>query len=388
MRTTDGHLLVRAGSGNDTVAVGTHAGDTDGSTGTVDSIRGQLAIDAGTGTDRVVLDDAADLTRNLGTITQTSVTGLGMVGRTGIDRVYSVEPQAGATTFRIYLPGVGSAQFASNATAQVVHDGLMALLYPTATCGRAKLDGTRDTRCADSVFVWQVGGVYLIGFRGELDATTTPALVAQGTGGVAEDRLRVDGVTYAGMGEGHERLDVNLGSAADVVNVRGTVPVTNLSTGAGDDRVYVSSDAAVGLDDTPEFLTGHLDDVDGTLNLDAGAGRHTLLISDEASRTGDGNVVVTRSLARAQQAVATALDVAAAAQIFVTGLATGAITYATTGQLRRRHPDVDRLRCRHHQRRGHPRQPGRAHDHLAEHRPRQRQRDRQARGRAPTASSS
>ena len=65
------------------------------------------------------------------------------------------------------------------------------------------------------------------------------------------------------------------------------MPVTNIDLGAGDDRVYVSHLADVGLDERPDYLRGHLDRLDGALNLDFGAGRHTLMISDEMATAGD-----------------------------------------------------------------------------------------------------
>ena len=36
--------------------------------------------------------------------------------------------------------------------------------------------------------------------------------------------------------------------------------MTNVALGAGDDRIYVSSQAAAGLAERPDFLRGHLDD--------------------------------------------------------------------------------------------------------------------------------
>ena len=102
-----------------------------------------------------------------------------------------------------------------------------------------------------------------------------------------------------------------------MINVQGTSAVTNVTTNDGDDRVYVSSLAAYGLDDHPAYLAGDLNPLAGNLNLDLGAGRHTLMISDEAATAGDANVRITR--------VADAISVA--------GLAAGAITYRTSGNI-------------------------------------------------------
>ena len=92
----------------------------------------------------------------------------------------------------------------------------------------------------------------------------------------------------------------DLGSGDDVVNVQGTTATTNLSTGAGDDRVYVSSGANVGLADHPSFIGGTLDSLLGTLNIDAGTGQagQTLMISDEAATAGDAHALITRDVPR------------------------------------------------------------------------------------------
>ena len=183
-----------------------------------------------------------------------------------------------------------------------------------------------------SVYVWLVGGTYLVGFRGEVDADPAhPVRVrldALGTAAAATDGSRRDGITYDDL----ETLNLALGSGSDVLNVRGTRPVTNVSFGAGDDRVYVSSKAAVGLAEKPHFLAGDLDLVQGTLNLDLGTGRHTLLVSDEDSPIGDTSALLT-DVAAAARARDAALD--ATAEVFLVGLAPAGISWkvAATGTL-------------------------------------------------------
>lgn len=41
-----------------------------------------------------------------------------------------------------------------------------------------------------------------------------------------------------------------------------------------------------------EFLTGHLRDILGAIDIDAGTGRHTVMVSDEAN-TRDSDVTLT-----------------------------------------------------------------------------------------------
>ena len=47
----------------------------------------------------------------------------------------------------------------------------------------------------------------------------------------------------------------------------------------------LAAPAVVSISTGTDFLTGHLDDVDGMLNLRAGAGRHLLMISTSGSPT-------------------------------------------------------------------------------------------------------
>ena len=259
LRTIDGHTTIEGMGGNDRVFVGTTAGL--GGAGTIDLIAALLTIDGGAGDDYVKVDDSADLTRDLGWLTQTTLTGLDMIGRAGIDRLYSVTVPLGATQFTITLQGIGARTFSAGASAQDVEDALQALVFPDATsCG---ING--DSACSRSVFVQRFGRDYLIGFRGErngvarVDGPLTfpggPVLTATGAGGAALDVRRIDGINYYGL----ETLDIALSQGDDVFNVQGTLPVTNVALNNGNERVYVSHLADVGIDARPDYLRGHLD---------------------------------------------------------------------------------------------------------------------------------
>ena len=114
----------------------------------------------------------------------------------------------------------------------------------------------------------------------------------------------MDGINYYGF----ERVNIDLGSGSDVFNVQGT---SAGSCGFALDGVHAATNVTPRRRQRPgvrllerrprpdglhagrrrfEFLTGDLDDVPGNLNLDLGAGRHRLLISDEAATVGDTNV--------------------------------------------------------------------------------------------------
>ncbi len=203
--------------------------------------------------------------------------------------------------------------------------------FATTGCGTNGTTGEPDSRCSSSVFVWQSGGLFLIGFRGELadlDVTFSATPVGAGT---ATDLVRTDGITYDTL----ETLDIRLGAGNDRFNVRGTLPHTLLNTGPGDDVVFVSDAAdlaalpaallnagrdlealheavlhgTVTYDDLT--FNGSLDEIDGNLDIEVGAGSNTLAVSDHADADADTGFVIDNHS--------------------ITGLSTGAMTYAATG---------------------------------------------------------
>jgi Ca2+-binding RTX toxin-like protein len=176
----------------------------------------------------------------------------------------------------------------------------------------------------DNVAVTRHGDVLRIALQGE-DRDRRIVWV-EVSGGLAVDLAdRASGIDYFGA----ETLNISFGSGDDVLNVQGTSAITrtDIALGDGDERIYVSSQADYGLaepEDRPDYLRGHLDDVRGTLNLDAGSGRHLLMISDEAALLGDGGVWITEEWTAGDAA---AMRLAPDAEILVAGLAQGAITF-------------------------------------------------------------
>ncbi len=143
--------------------------------------------------------------------------------------------------------------------------------------------------------------VYVIDFQGNLRQNNGGiganflTLGGSGlTGGAASVATRMDGLEYFGI----ENLNVDTGSASDILSVQGTssgsngfhgTAVTNVRLHNGDDKVFISSNADQDLSSwqNVDFLTGNLDDLRGALNIDLGAGRHELFMSDEASSHND-----------------------------------------------------------------------------------------------------
>ena len=155
----------------------------------------------------------------------------------------------------------------------------------SAACLNPNNASTRLLPHTDNVRVTKHGNVFLLAFQGE-DRFRVDRLRRRERASPARSQLatRVDGINYYGV----ETLEHRRSAPATTSSTsRARRAVTNLSLGAGDDRVYVSSQAAYGLADRPDFLRGDLDALAGALNLDLGTGRHTLMISDEAAAVGD-----------------------------------------------------------------------------------------------------
>lgn len=108
---------------------------------------------------------------------------------------------------------------------------------------------------------------------------------------------RVKGINYYGV----DTLDILLGSGNDRFQVQGTSPgtVTHLHTGAGDDVIDIFN------------ADRSLDDVQGTLHIDAGTGRNMLNVDDSGDPDGDASIVLTSSS--------------------ISGMAPGLITYGADG---------------------------------------------------------
>ncbi|GAA1929006.1 hypothetical protein [Nocardioides marmoribigeumensis] len=337
VRSTAGHTRIDGGLGNDSFTVG--------GAGLVDLVNALLLIDGGDGTDTVHVDDSAETQDQLATLTRDSLTGLDMVARDGIDRMYSVNVWSSAT-FTITLAGYGTtAALSAGASAATVQAALQNLLFPDATsCGKPAGDPDastpdQDSRCAQSVYVWKQGSTFFIGFTGEVAGAGAPALTSSQT-----DLARLDGISYFGL----ENLHVDLGSGNDGVNVRGTSASTSIDTGAGDDLVFVSDAAnlgnradvldAVDLSGLADWLaahadrdvetlftallhgtvtnddrtyTGSLDQIQGALAIDTGAGSNTLAVSDRGDADKDPSFVITNSS--------------------ISGLSAGVIGYTSTG---------------------------------------------------------
>ncbi len=332
--TIGGATRISGDAGNDAFVVG--------NAGLLDDLGSLLVLSGGAGNDTATLDDSAERDDQLATVTAGTVTGLDMVGRVGLDRIYSVTVH-GTGAFTITVNGLSTGVLAAGITADDLRATLQTLLFPGDTCGlppntAGNSTPEQNSRCAQSVYVWQDGSTYLIGFTGELAGSITTL------SSTMTDLARPDGVSYDGL----EDLTLQLGAGNDGVNVRGTSARTHVNTGGGDDLVFVSDAANLGnlngvlnavdlsrllaaltsaattrdvealfavllhkpltIDDTT--YVGSLDLVAGALDIDTGAGSNTLAVSDRFDTDPDRGFTITDSS--------------------ITGVAPATITYTST----------------------------------------------------------
>ena len=187
-------------------------------------------------------------------------------------------------TFRLEFGVQFTGELAHNASADEVRDALQRLV---------------GNQFADDIAVGRFGTAYQILFQGVLRQVmggNGVGFLKVDTGalaGTATLVTRMDGVNYYFIDE----LNIDFGSGDDVLNVQSTTAgVTNIALNDGDDRIFVSSDADLdpntvgpqGAVYAFDFLTGHLDGILGDLNIDAGQGRHVMMISDEATGLSKG----------------------------------------------------------------------------------------------------
>lgn len=281
---------------------------------------------------------------------------------TGLNDMQVLTVHATAGTFRIafYLPALRKTLVTQDlpfdADAEQVRRALQHELARAINGLNPDADLYRTREAFKSDFsVARIGNTYIIGFQGvtrQIDGGEGVSLLKivgdddfNGSGGAAVV-TRMDGINYYGF----EQVNIHFGSGTDILNVQGTSAgsfqldldtvhaATNITLGAGNDQVFISSNAdldhstiytTAGQPDVFEFLTGHLDDIMGNLNIDVGAGRHRLLVSDEAATAGDDNVRISDNIMTATGG--NDFDDLTAAEIQIQGLAFGDITYGAKG---------------------------------------------------------
>lgn len=309
VRTTDSSVILNLGAGVDVVIVGSLAPV---SGGVLNGITSALTVN-GSGNDTLNVDDSGSATNKTGELTSTTLAGLGMGSRIG-GPLPVVITFSGLLALDISL-GSGADVF----TIQSTISGTTSLdvgpgndvVYVKSAAGLTSVNGG----LGDDTFYVGTSAPGANSVLGQILAVLTLDGDAGADTAYVDDRghsgpsigtltgssltgLEMAGINYGGL----ETLNIELGAGDDVFNVQGTSAVTNLNANNGNDRFYVSSLANVNQATklSTDFLAGTLDGLLGALNINAGAGRHLLMVSDHSSAAANGTAGGHATLTSAQ----------------------------------------------------------------------------------------
>ena len=315
---------VNMGAGSDTVDIST---DAPTNAGHLNELRGALTVDAGTGATEIIrVSDAGDGTPNTGTLTPTTITGLGTAGITYLGFTQLILTLgSGSDTLDVQgtIPGSTTIN-GGNGNDRLTLATLTGVVLVNAGGGddhatiRSTVAGSAVTFNGDAGADWldivaMLGTVTVAGGSdndtievGSNSETTLRAvdlggnvnaiagiLVVNGNGG--SDALYLDetgdassaavndgiltSTTVTGLGLGNpltygtlELLTIRLGAGDTQFDVLSTANASVLELGDGSDVVNVSSDAPSNLG-TLDLLAGHL-------TIDGQAGVDTVNLSD------------------------------------------------------------------------------------------------------------
>ena len=284
---------ISLGAGNDTVNVGSLD---PGTGGVVSGISALLTVSGGSGTDTLVIDDSGDAAPTTGTLTNTTLAGLGMAGSIyyqGIANL-TISLGSGANTFAILSNdsqsttvdgGAGNDTFTIAATAGTQVPASGPLFVDTGNGN-------------DAVNVQSIGAPATISLGAGNDTVTVGSL-APGTGGVVSG---ISALLTVSGGSGTDTLVID--DSGDAAPTTGTLTNTTL-TGLGmAGSIYYQGIASllVALGSGVNTFTILSNDSQST-TVDGGAGNETFTIAATAGtqasasgplfvNTGNGNDTV------------------------------------------------------------------------------------------------
>ena len=303
IRSTNAATTVNTGSGADTIMVGSLA---PAGGGILDNIQGALTIN-GDGHDNLAFDDTGSNAAKTGTLTSSTLSGLGMAGATynGIATltinlgqggdILTIASTNGATTTNVNA-GTGNDTLYVNSTSGPTNvttgSGTdFVVVGSTDPNPGAVLDNIQGALsitgagAATTLSLDDTGST--LAKTGTLTATTITGL-AMGPSGVTYHAI---GTVNVDLGSGANNFtigatnsstttNVNGGSAPETFYVQSTSGPTNVNTGAGTNTVNVGSNDALGTSEP--VATSILDLIQGALTV-TGNGTDTLNLDDQGS---------------------------------------------------------------------------------------------------------
>jgi hypothetical protein len=291
VRTTNAATNINTGSGTNTINIGSL---TPGASGILDNIQGAIVL-TGSGTDTMNVDDTGSTTGKTGTLTTTTLTGLGMIAGgitysglsalnislgSGNDTLLITSTAAAATTVN---GNDGDDTFNVDATTGTLN------LYGNAGNDKFNFGSLMPTTGGTVNNI--AGQVNIYGGTGSSDTVNV-----DDTGDATNNTGTLTSTTLAGLGFGNgiyyktiETLNINLGSGGDTFNVQSTnaATVTILNTGAGTNIVNVGSLAPA--------TGGIVDNILGSLTVN-GSGTDTMNVDDTGSSGGKTGLLISTTL--------------------------------------------------------------------------------------------
>jgi hypothetical protein len=238
IRTISGITTVDSGTASDTITVGTLAPVAGGTLNSIDAALIVEGNDPASGSDVLIVDDTGDTADNIGFLTSTTITGLGMavgITYTGIEHL-------------IISLGSGGDIFTINST------------HGSATSPYQEDTILNAGSGSDTIHINDVTDLLYV--NGEDHGDT---INVNGTGTGSLSTLHGD--------------DGN-----DIFNIRGMDGDVDVFGDAGDDTVNVGT-ATPSLPGVPTTETGNVDAINGLLTVDGGTGTQDVLNVDDSDPT-------------------------------------------------------------------------------------------------------
>ena len=306
-----GTTNINAGSGNDTITVGStvsglHAETTQ--VGDVAYVAGALNImGAGTGTSVVVNASGGDFSAasRIGQLQNNTVTGLGMAGSIGMSNIANAEIDLGPYGNTFYLPST------VKATSTVINagTGFNTVYLGTAEggAGTGSLAGLRGSLTLSGSQAALAGNE--IAFDDQSDASNQTWMVSNTPG--ASGQPDTTTVTSSGMPvsvsfQRFETVVLNGGGGNDIFDVYATQreqdsagghsSTFTINTGGGNDTVNIGTPQTGGVDSLDDFLINTTNTSGGgvPVMVNGQGGNDTVQFMDTASTTGTNLAFVTQ----------------------------------------------------------------------------------------------
>ena len=307
VQSNTGALNLNGGIGNDTFNFGSLMPTTGG---TVNNLVGQVTVNGGGDSDTVNVDDTADTTSNTGTLTASSLTGLGMGNGINYSAVetLNISLGSGGNTFTISSTNAATTTTLNSGSAADTINLLTdsGLTYINAQGGN------------DTINIQSTGAVTNVN-TGAGTNTVNVGSLAPAIGGIVDniqgaltitgsgaDTLNVDdtgstgsktgtltattltglamgasGITYSGLAA----LNISLGSGGNIFNINNTYSstVTMLNSGSGADTVNLYADAGVtNINTQAANDVINIQSTNGTTTVNTGLGTNTINVGSLA----------------------------------------------------------------------------------------------------------